>query len=123
MAHLERSAEENVILMNSIPIPKQVLAGFVGAVVALCIGVYFGTKLSGVDYGGFLPRLFCLLACVAVLKSVFEWGRIRGFPIRREDGRIHFEHLIRNLAMVAVVVPLLVILGGPFVMAAFQLAR
>ncbi len=109
--------------MNSFPSPKQVLAGFAIAVFALCMGVYFGTKLGGEGTGGFLLRLFYLLAAIAVLKSIFEWGRIRGFPIRREDGRIHFGHLIRNLTMAVVVVPLLMILSGPFVMAAFQLAR
>ncbi len=109
--------------MNSFSIPKQVLAGFAIAVFALCMGVYFGTKLRGEDVGGFLLRLFYFLAAIAVLKSIFEWGRIRGFPIRREDGRIHFGHLIRNLTMTIVAVPLLMILSGPFVMAVFQLAR
>jgi hypothetical protein len=109
--------------MNPISIPKQVLAGFAVAVFALCVGVYFGTKLGGEDVGSFLLCLFYFLAAVATLKSIFEWGRIRGFPIRREDGRIHFGHVIRNLTMVVVVVPLLMILSGPFVIATFQLAR
>lgn len=109
--------------MNSFPIPKQVLAGLAIAVLALCMGVYFGTKLGGEEAGSFLLRLFYLLAAIAVLKSIFEWGRIRGFPIRSETSRIHFGNLIRNLTMAVVVVPLLMILSGPFVMAAFQLAR
>lgn len=109
--------------MNSLSIPRQVLAGFAIAIFALCLGVYFGTKLGGDDAGTFLLRLFSLLAMVAVLKSVFAWGRIRGFSLRNEDGRINIGHLVRNLTMVAVVVPIFMILSGPFVMAAFRLAR
>ena len=73
--------------------------------------------------GGFLFRLFYLLAGVAALKTVFAWGRTRGFPIRHDDGRIRFGHLVRNLTMAILVAPLLLLASGPFVMVAFHLGR
>lgn len=109
--------------MNSSLVPRQLLPGFAVAVLALGLGVYFSTKLAHEEIGGFLLRLFSLLALLAFVKTVLAWGRIRGYPLRREDGRIHFGHLVRNLTMAAVVTPVFMILSGPFVMAAFQLAR
>ena len=109
--------------MTTSSIPKQSAAGFLLAASTVALGVYFGTKLAREDAGLFLLRLFYLLAAVAVLKSVFTWGAARGFPIRREDGRIHFQHLFRNLVMAGIAVPIVLILAAPLSFLAFQLAR
>ena len=87
------------------------------------LGVYGRTKLAGEEVGLFTLRAFYALAAVAVLKSVFIWGAARGFPIRREDGRIHFAHLVRNLVMVVVAVPMILLIAAPLSLMAFQLAR
>lgn len=99
------------------------MIGFALAGVAVAVGVYFGTKLAGEEVGLFTLRAFYALAAVAVLKSVFIWGAARGFPIRREDGRIHFAHLVRNLVMVVVAVPMILLIAAPLSLMAFQLAR
>lgn len=109
--------------MTTSSIPKQSAAGFVLAAVTVALGVYFGTKLASEEAGLFLLRVFYVLAGVALLKSVFIWGHARGFPIRREDGRIHLPHLIRNLVMVVVAVPVLLLLAAPLSYLAFQFAR
>ena len=109
--------------MTTSSIPKQSVGGFILAAVTVALGVYFGTKLASEGAGIFLLRLFYSLAAVAALKSVFIWGEARGFPIRREDGRIHFANLFRNLVMAVVAAPVILILAAPLSLVAFQLAR
>jgi len=109
--------------MNTLSMPKQSAAGFALAAIATALGVYFDTKLASEEVGHFLFRVFLALAALAVLKAVFVWGAARGFPIRREDGRIHLAHLVRNLVMAAVAVPVLLLLAAPLWSVAFQLAR
>src|SRR3954466_4474363 len=104
-------------------IPKQSAAGFALAVVTVAIGVYFGTKLASEGTGLFLLRLFYFLAAAAVFKAVFIWGEARGYPIRREDGRIHFASLFRNIVMAATIAPIVLLLAIPLCLLAFQLAR
>jgi hypothetical protein len=109
--------------MSTLSIPKQSVAGFALAGVTVALGIYFGTKLASEEAGLFLLRVFYVLAAVAVFKSVFIWGEARGFPIRREDGRIHFVHLFRNLVTVAIAIPVVLVLAAPLLLLAFQLAR
>src|SRR4051812_42031106 len=99
--------------MTTSPIPKQSVGGLILAAITVALGVYFGTKLASEGAGPFLLRVFYGLAALAVLKSVFIWGEARGFPIRREDGRIHFAYLFRNLVMALVAVPVILILAAP----------
>jgi hypothetical protein len=109
--------------MTILSIPKQSAAGFMLAAVTVALGVYFGTKLASEGTGLFLLRLFYALAAAALLKSVFIWGEARGFPVRKEDGRIHLASLFRNLVMAAVAVPVVLIFAAPLSIPAFQLAR
>ena len=109
--------------MTTLSMPKQSAVGFALAAVALALGVYFGTKLVNQGAGLFLLRVFYALAAIAVFKAVFIWGAARGFPIRREDGRILFAHLVRNLVMVVLAVPVFLLLASPLSFLAFQLAR
>jgi len=109
--------------MSTSSIPKASAAGLVLAGVTMALGVYFGTKVADQNVGLFLLRLFYALAAAAVLKSVFLWGEARGFPIRRHDGRLHGAHLIRNLVMAAITVPVVLIVAAPLVLLAFELAR
>jgi len=109
--------------MTTSSIPKQSAGGFFLAAVTVALGVYFGTKLASEETGLFLLRVFYALAAAAALKSVFIWGEARGFPIRREDGRIHFQYLSRNLVMAGIAVPTVLILAAPLSFLAFQLTR
>jgi hypothetical protein len=109
--------------MTTSSIPKQSAGGLALAAVTVALGVYFGTKLASEGAGLFLLRLFYALAAAAVLKSVFIWGEARGFPIRREDGRLHFAHLFRNLVMAVIAIPVVLLLAAPLSWLAFQLAR
>ena len=109
--------------MTTSSIPKQSAAGFILAAVTLALGVYFGTKLASEETWLFLLRVSYVLAGAVLLKSVFIWGHARGFPIRRENGRLHFPHLVRNLVMAVVAVPILLLLAAPLSYLAFQFAR
>ncbi len=109
--------------MTRLSIPKQSAAGVALAAVTVALGVYFGTKLANEEAGLFVLRVFYALAAVAVFKSVFIWGAARGFPIRRQDGRILFAHLPRNLVMVVIAIPVVLFLAAPLSLLAFQLAR
>ena len=109
--------------MTTSSIPKQSVGGLILAAITVALGVYFGTKLASEGAGLFLLRLFYALAAAALLKSVFIWGEARGFPIRREDGRIHFAYLFLNLVMTLVAAPVVLMLAVPLSLLAIQLAR
>ena len=109
--------------MTTSSIPRQSAVGFIVASVIIAVGVYFGTKLAGEKTGIILLRLFYVLATVTLLKSVFAWGEARGFPIRRENGRIDLAHLFRNLIMAVVAAPVVLAFSAPLSLVAFQLAR
>lgn len=100
-------------------LPGEARAGFALAVLAVALGVYLSTRLGSPD----LLRLFYGLAALALLKAVFAWGAARGFPIRREDGRLHPDHLVRNLAMAFLAIPIVLLGAAPLALIAFQLAR
>lgn len=109
--------------MNSLALPRQTAAGFLLAACSLAAGVYFATRLAAEPSGHFLLLVFYALAGLALLKAVLVWGAARGYPIRRADGRLHLAHLLRNLLMAALAIPLLLILSAPLAMLAFSLAR
>lgn len=108
--------------MNALPTPKQIVGGFALAAATLCVGVYLSTTAG--DLGGTaLMRLFYAIAVLIVLKLTFAWGRLRGFPAIRDDGRWALGHIVRNLVMAALLWCMLLIVSAPFVMVAFKLAR
>jgi hypothetical protein len=101
---------------------REIAGGFVLAGFALCLGVYFGVK-AGAEGGAALMRLFYGVAALIVLKFTFAWGRHRGFPVKREDGRIVISHVFRNLTMAVIVWGLLLFVFGPIVTIALHFAR
>jgi hypothetical protein len=109
--------------MNQSVTYKEIAGGYILAVATLCLGVFLGTKVQGTEAGSFIPRGFTLLAVFIVLKYTFAWGQLRGFAAKRADGRIDLDHVVRNLAMSALVWVMLTILFGPLFSISFQLAR
>ena len=108
--------------MNAIITRKEIAAGFAVAGATLCFGIYFSTKAGG-EGGTAIIRIFYFLAVFIVLKFTFAWGRIRGFPAKREDGRVAISHVMRNLVMSVIVWCALILLFAPIMMFTFKLAR
>lgn len=108
--------------MTTTNTPKEIAGGFALAGITLCLGVFFSVK-AGDQGGTAVMRLFYLVAILTVLKFTFAWGRLRGFPARREDGSIALSHVFRNLVMAAIVWGVLLLAFSPLVMLAFKLAQ
>jgi hypothetical protein len=106
---------------------SELLAALALAVGTLCLGVFlsfqFGTEAPGANTGTFLMRLCVVIAVLTVAKYTFAIGRQRGFPVRREDGSLHGENLLRNLVATFLAFFCVGLLATPFLGVVFNLAR
>lgn len=107
--------------------PFELFAALALAVGTICLGVYLsfavGTVAPVADVGTFLMRLCTLVAVLIVMKYTFAVGRARGFPIRRADGRLHGENLLRNLVASVLAFFCVGLLSTPFLGAVFAAMR
>jgi hypothetical protein len=101
--------------MNAINPRKEIAAGFFLAAITLCLGFYFGVRAG--EIGPFVIQVFGLVSCLIVMKYTFAIGRLRGFSIRKEDGRIDPTNLARNLVASLIAVYCIVFLSAPFIAA------
>jgi hypothetical protein len=102
---------------------KEIAAGFAVAAATLCLGFYLSVLVRREDVSTLFLRGFGLLAIGIVLKYTFALGRLRGFPVRREDSSIDVSNLLRNLVAAAIVLFCVVFLSGPFIAASIRFAR
>lgn len=101
--------------------PRKVLGG--AAVTALCFatGMYLTMHAEGT--GTSVPQALKVLGILAVTLPTFEWGAKRGFRIQDEEGRIHLGHIVRCLAMSAIMVGAAGIVGAALFSIAFTASR
>ncbi len=108
--------------MNAVTTRKEIAAGFALAALTLCAGFWFSVRAGELGATA-LMRIFGLIAILIVVKYTFALGRLRGFPARRGDGRLHFENCLRNLFAAAIVFFCVMWLSGPFVAAIVTAGR
>ena len=108
--------------MNNVITRKEIAGSILLAAATLCIGVYF---LAGVGdpVGTTFLRFCCVVAFLIVLRCTFALGRLRGFAVRSETGKIHFENLIRNLVAAILIFFCVVWLAAPLLPALVKAAR
>jgi hypothetical protein len=102
---------------------QEITAGYALAAVTLCVGIYLGLEAGGEMAGLLLTPGFSLLAAFIVLKYTFAWGKRRGLAVRREDGTVAVNHLVKNLLMAAAVWVVMGVAFGPLILFVTRLAR
>lgn len=107
--------------MNSSSFPRGIALGYLMAGLTLCLGVFLGTKAG--DDGGLFLKGFYWLSVLIVIKVTFDWGRLRGYPMVREDGTLAVSHIVRCAVMCLLAWVSLLLIFAPLTMAAFKLAR
>lgn len=91
--------------------------------VLLCLGIYIGVKMGRAGGGGLYLKVVYFLALPVALRCMFEWGRFRGFPARKEDGSIIAANVVRILIRSVVVWVWVCLTCTVIVMFVLQLAR
>lgn len=102
---------------------NEIVGGYALAGNTLCLGVYFSTLVGPGDAWLAVSRPFSILAALIVLKCTFDWGRLRGYPARRDDGAIAWTNVVRNLVMSAIVGIGVTFAAGPIAIVAVQLGK
>ena len=97
---------------------KTIMGGYAVAGFTLILGFLLSLKVSpvvvgSVDVGTLYLRGFYFLALAIVFNFTIAWGRMRGFPLRLENGQFSFAHLLRVSVMTAIVWFAICFLSGP----------
>lgn len=109
--------------MNPTPRAWDVAGGYALAVAFLGLAVYLRLVIPVDPAGHYVTILLYFVAIVAAGRATFHWGALRGFPVRRENRRLNYPNLARNLVMAALAMSLLLFFSGPVVRFAVALAR
>jgi hypothetical protein len=90
----------------------QIKASYVKAVFAYAFAFYIAAKIES-------PVGVCIAASLAavsfwlVIVSTFRWGSLVGYAVFDQTKKFHFEHLLRNVVMTALVFVGLSLIGLP----------
>ena len=76
---------------------------------------------DGLPFG--ISRVVFALGYIAIAVVTFGWGRMRGFPVKIEDGKYSGTNILRCLVVSGMMVIPVSLLAAPFLFAAAKLVQ
>ena len=70
-----------------------------------------------------VPLTLCFLGYVIIVFVTFDWGRMRGFPAKTDEGRYSGSNILRCLVMSFIMVIPVTLVAGPFLLITLRIIR